>query len=116
MHRRTAAADAFLTQAPGVSRIEERIYTARDSHVRPLRDFSASVTSDGPAITVHGPSRLTATRVAGQDIRAVAALLIAALAAEGVLTIEGIYHLQRGYGTLLPTLSALGAELEVVQE
>nr|WP_218779398.1 hypothetical protein [Streptomyces sp. NRRL B-24572] len=58
---------------------------------------------------MHGPSRLTATRVAGQDIRAVAALVIAALAAEGVSTIEGVYHLQRGYGTLLPTLSALGA-------
>ncbi|MFB8047179.1 MULTISPECIES: hypothetical protein [Streptomyces] len=71
--------------------------------------------SDGPTITVHGPSPLTATRAAGHDIRA-AALVIAALAAEGISAIEGIYHLQRGYGTLLPTLSALGAELEVVQE
>ncbi|MFF0481938.1 UDP-N-acetylglucosamine 1-carboxyvinyltransferase [Streptomyces sp. NPDC004435] len=107
---------ALLTQAPGVSRIEERIYTARDSHVGPLRSFGAAVTSDGPTITVHGRSRLTAARVAGQDIRAVAALVIAALAAEGVSTIEGIYHLQRGYGSLLPTLSALGAELEVARE
>lgn len=65
---------------------------------------------------MHGPSQLTATRAAGHDIRAVAALVIAALASEGVSTIGGIYHLQRGYGTLLPTLSALGAELEVVQE
>ncbi|MFD4243603.1 UDP-N-acetylglucosamine 1-carboxyvinyltransferase [Streptomyces sp. NPDC058525] len=107
---------AFLTQAPGISRIEERIYTARATHVAPLRAFGADVTADGPTITVHGPSPLTAARVAGQDIRAAAALVIAALAAEGTSTIQGKYHLHRGYGNLLPKLTALGAKLEVVQE
>ncbi|MFB7865441.1 UDP-N-acetylglucosamine 1-carboxyvinyltransferase [Streptomyces sp. NPDC056069] len=107
---------AFLTQAPGTSRIEERIYTARDSHVAPLRAFGAAVTADGPTITVHGPSVLTAARVAGEDIRAVAALVIAALAAQGTSTVRGVYHLQRGYGSLLPKLATLGAELEVMQE
>ncbi|WP_327309646.1 UDP-N-acetylglucosamine 1-carboxyvinyltransferase (plasmid) [Streptomyces sp. NBC_01298] len=107
---------AFLTQAPGTSRIEERIYASRATHVNPLRAFGAAVTADGPTITVHGPSSLTAARVAGEDIRAVAALVIAALAAEGTSTIQGVYHLQRGYGSLLPKLATLGAELEVVQE
>ncbi|MFI9186870.1 UDP-N-acetylglucosamine 1-carboxyvinyltransferase [Streptomyces goshikiensis] len=107
---------AFLTQAPGISRIEERIYTARATHVDPLRAFGAAITADGPTITVNGPSPLTAARVTGQDIRAVAALLIAALAAEGTSTIQGTYHLQRGYGSLLPKLTALGAKLTVVQE
>ncbi|MEV6956103.1 UDP-N-acetylglucosamine 1-carboxyvinyltransferase [Streptomyces sp. NPDC051183] len=106
---------ALLTQAPGASRIEERIYTARATHVEPLRSFGAAVTADGPAITVHGPSRLTAASVAGDDIRAVAALVIAALAAEGTSTIHGIYHLERGYGGLLPKFVELGAEAEVVQ-
>ncbi|MFD8980493.1 UDP-N-acetylglucosamine 1-carboxyvinyltransferase [Streptomyces sp. NPDC059564] len=107
---------AFLTQAPGVSCIEERIYTSRATHVDPLRSFGAVITADGPTITVHGPSPLTAARVAGQDIRAVAALVIAALAAKGTSTIGGIYHLDRGYSNLLPKLEALGAELAVVQE
>ncbi|MFD9574970.1 UDP-N-acetylglucosamine 1-carboxyvinyltransferase [Streptomyces sp. NPDC059982] len=107
---------AFLTQAPGLSRIEERIYTARATHVEPLRAFGASVTADGPIITVHGPSPLTAAHTAGHDIRAVAALVIAALAAEGTSTIHGIYHLQRGYGHLLSKLVTLGAELTVVQD
>ncbi|MFZ3476023.1 UDP-N-acetylglucosamine 1-carboxyvinyltransferase [Streptomyces sp. 2.9] len=107
---------AFLTQAPGVSRIEERIYTARATHVEPLRAFGAAVTAHGPTITVHGPSPLTAARTAGHDIRAVAALVIAALAAEGTSTIRGVYHLQRGYGHLLSKLVALGAELTVVQD
>ncbi|MGW1769348.1 UDP-N-acetylglucosamine 1-carboxyvinyltransferase [Streptomyces sp. NPDC002073] len=107
---------AFLTQAPGVSRIEERIYTSRATHVGPLRSFGADVTTDGPTITVHGPSRLSGARVAGLDIRAVAALLIAALAADGTSTIEGIYYLSRGYDSLLPKLAALGAKLAVAQE
>lgn len=106
---------ALLTQAPGTSRIEERIYTARATHVEPLRGFGAAVTTDGPNITVHGPSRLTAAHVAGDDIRAVAALVIAALVAEGTSTVQGVYHLDRGYGSLLPKLAALGATVEVVQ-
>ncbi|MFF2403477.1 UDP-N-acetylglucosamine 1-carboxyvinyltransferase [Streptomyces goshikiensis] len=107
---------AFLTQAPGTSRIEERIYTSRATHVDPLRALGADVTADGPTITVHGPSPLTAAHVASQDIRAVAALVTAALAAEGTTTIQGIYHLQRGYGSLLPKLASLGAELTVTQK
>lgn len=107
---------AFLTQAPGTSRIEERIYTSRATHVEPLRAFGAAVTTEGPTITVHGPSHLTANCVAGDDIRAVAALVIAALAAEGTSTVQGLYHLQRGYGSLLRKLTTLGAELAIVQE
>lgn len=107
---------AVLTQARGTSRIEERIYTSRATHVSPLRAFGAAVTADGPTITVHGPSPLTAARVAGQDIRAAAALVIAALAAKGTSTLDGTYHLDRGYGDLLPKLAVLGATLDVVLE
>ncbi|MFJ8476285.1 hypothetical protein [Kitasatospora sp. NPDC094011] len=44
------------------------------------------------------------------------ALVIAALAAEGTSTIRGMYHLRRGYGSLLPKLAALGADLTINQE
>ncbi|MFJ6103647.1 UDP-N-acetylglucosamine 1-carboxyvinyltransferase [Streptomyces sp. NPDC092359] len=106
---------AFLTQAHGTSRIEERIYSSRASHVGPLRAFGAAVVADGQTITVHGPSPLTAALVDGQDIRAVAALVIAALAADGTSTVQGLYHLRRGYSGLLARLTALGAELAVTQ-
>ncbi|MFF7995138.1 UDP-N-acetylglucosamine 1-carboxyvinyltransferase [Kitasatospora xanthocidica] len=104
---------AYLTQAPGTSRIEERIYTQRTTHVAPLQAYGATVHADGPTITVRGPAPLTAADVTGPDIRAVTALLIAALAAEGTSTIRGLYHLDRGYADLLPKLTALGAELTV---
>ncbi|MEU1661885.1 hypothetical protein ABZ527_38325 [Streptomyces griseofuscus] len=54
--------------------------------------------------------------MAGEDIRAIAALVIAALAAEGTSTVQGVYHLQRGYDNLLSKLATMGAELEVIQE
>jgi len=104
---------AFLTQAVGTSRIEERIYPERGTHLGPLRKFGATVNADGPVITVRGRSPLIAADVTGEDIRAVSALLIAALAAEGTSTIRGMYHLRRGYGSLLPKLAALGANLTI---
>ncbi|MFD7068303.1 hypothetical protein ACFV97_13865 [Streptomyces sp. NPDC059913] len=84
---------------------------ARGRHVDSLRVFGAAITSDGPTITLQGPSALTAAHVAGEGIRPVAALLTAALAADGISTIKGLCHLQREYSALLPKLAALGAEL-----
>ncbi|WP_030601249.1 UDP-N-acetylglucosamine 1-carboxyvinyltransferase [Streptomyces achromogenes] len=107
---------AFLTQGPGTSRIEERVYTDRTTHVGPLRALGAAVNTDGATITVRGPAPLAAADVAGEDIRAATAALIAALAAEGTSTIRGMYHLRRGYGTLLPKLVSLGAKLTIDQE
>ncbi|WP_328912728.1 hypothetical protein [Streptomyces sp. NBC_00223] len=54
--------------------------------------------------------------MAGDDIRAVTALLIAALAAEGTSTIRGMYHLRRGYSGLPAKLASLGARLTIDQE
>ncbi|MFJ1757774.1 hypothetical protein [Kitasatospora sp. NPDC088134] len=107
---------AFLTQAEGTSRIDERIYPQRDTHLPALAAFGAAVNASGPVITARGRSALTAADVAGADIRAATALVIAALAAEGSSTIRGMYHLRRGYGSLLPKLAALGADLTIDQE
>ncbi|MEV8323310.1 UDP-N-acetylglucosamine 1-carboxyvinyltransferase [Kitasatospora sp. NPDC056731] len=107
---------AVLTQAAGTSRIEERIYSRRDTHLAALRKFGAVVNAEGQLITVEGPSGLAAADVAGEDIRAATALVLAALAAEGTSTIRGMYHLRRGYGDLLPKLAALGASLTIDRE
>ncbi|MFJ4680987.1 UDP-N-acetylglucosamine 1-carboxyvinyltransferase [Kitasatospora sp. NPDC088783] len=107
---------AYLTQADGTSRIEERVYPRRDSHLAPLAALGAGVGADGPVITVRGRTPLRAADVTGDDIRAATALVLAALAADGTSTVRGLYHLRRGYGELLTKLSLLGAELTTDQE
>ncbi|MFG2692717.1 UDP-N-acetylglucosamine 1-carboxyvinyltransferase [Kitasatospora sp. NPDC048407] len=107
---------AYLTQADGISRIEELVYTRRDTHLPALTAFGAAVNATGPVITVRGRTALKAADVTGDDIRAGTALVIAALAAEGTSTIRGLYHLRRGYSCLLPKLADLGADLTVNQE
>jgi UDP-N-acetylglucosamine 1-carboxyvinyltransferase len=105
---------AMLTQADGVSLIGERIYPRRDTHVQGLHAFGADISSTGSMIRVRGPMRLHGAEVEAADIRAVTALLIAALAADGTSTIRGMVHLRRGYGHLLPNLATLGAEITTI--
>jgi UDP-N-acetylglucosamine 1-carboxyvinyltransferase len=107
---------AYLTQADGPSRITERVYTSRCTHVQGLRAMGADLRADGPHILVMGPRRLHGAPVEAADIRAVTSLVTAALAAEGTSTIRGMYHLQRGYGALLPKLAALGALVTTTQD
>jgi UDP-N-acetylglucosamine 1-carboxyvinyltransferase len=107
---------AMLTQAHGTSQIAERVYPQRDTHLEGLAAFGASVSSKGPVVLVHGASQLKAAHVGAEDIRAVTALLLAALAAEGTSTIRGMYHLRRGYGHLLSNLATLGADITTIPE
>ncbi|WP_030390713.1 UDP-N-acetylglucosamine 1-carboxyvinyltransferase [Streptomyces sp. NRRL S-241] len=105
---------AMLTRAEGTSLIGERIYPRRDTHVQGLRSFGADITATGSILCVRGPARLRNATVEAADIRAVTALLIAALAANGTSTIRGMFHLRRGYGHLLPNLATLGAEITAI--
>ncbi|WP_435191360.1 UDP-N-acetylglucosamine 1-carboxyvinyltransferase [Streptomyces sp. bgisy126] len=102
---------ALLTLARGTSSVLETVYPRRDTHVEGLRVLGADITSSGQFTSIRGVPRLRAATVRAADIRAVTALLIAALAAEGTSTIGGMYHLARGYGRLLPNLGALGADI-----
>ncbi|GAA2643962.1 hypothetical protein GCM10010425_59610 [Streptomyces spororaveus] len=105
---------AMLTRAEGTSLIGERVYPRRDTHVQGLPSFGAEITATGPILRVRGPARLHGAEVEAADIRAVTALLIAALAADGTSTIRGMFHLRRGYGYLLPNLATLGAEITTI--
>ncbi|MGJ5893674.1 UDP-N-acetylglucosamine 1-carboxyvinyltransferase [Streptomyces niveiscabiei] len=107
---------AMLTGAVGTSMIRECIYPRRDTHVQGLRAFGAEITATGAILRVHGPARLRGADVEAADIRAVTALLIAALAADGTSTIRGMFHLRRGYALLLPHLATLGAEITTIPE
>ncbi|WP_042391100.1 UDP-N-acetylglucosamine 1-carboxyvinyltransferase [Streptacidiphilus melanogenes] len=107
---------ALLTQAEGVSLIHERIYPSRDTHVDTLAAYGADIATQGSTIRIKGATALHAADVEAADIRAVTALLLAALAAEGTSTIRGMYHLRRGYGQLLTNLATLGADITTLQE
>ncbi|WTT80383.1 hypothetical protein OHU34_44045 (plasmid) [Streptomyces sp. NBC_00080] len=105
---------AMLTQADGTSLVGERVYPRRDTHVEGLRAFGADITTTGSVNRIRGPLRLSGAEVEASDIRAVTALLIAALAAEGPSTTRGMYHLRRDYGHLLSNLATLGADTTII--
>ncbi len=100
---------AFLTQAKGVSVIHERVYDNRLLYISELRKMGADVVTAGQTAIVSGPTKLYGTPVRCMDVRAGAALVVAALAAEGRTEINDIYHLDRAYEALDEKLAALGA-------
>jgi UDP-N-acetylglucosamine 1-carboxyvinyltransferase len=105
---------AFLTQARGVSVIHERVYDNRLLYISELRKMGADVITAGQTAIVSGPTHLYGTPVRCMDLRAGAALVVAALAAEGTAEISDIYHLDRGYEALPEKLRSLGASMQRV--
>ena len=106
---------AFLTQAKGVSVIHERVYDNRLLYISELRKMGADVVTAGQTAIVSGPTHLYGTPVRCMDVRAGAALVVAALCAEGKTEIGDIYHLDRGYEALDEKLRSLGASIERVE-
>lgn len=104
---------AALTLAHGESRIEENIFEGRFGHVSELCRMGARIVVEGRCATVTGVPSLAAAPVDGLDIRAAAALVIAALAAEGTSTLSEIHHLRRGYEGFERKFAALGAKLAI---
>ncbi len=103
---------AFLTQAKGVSVIHERVYDNRMLYISELRKMGADVVTAGQTAIVSGPTHLYGTPVRCMDVRAGAALVVAALVAEGTTEISDIYHLDRGYEALDEKLRSLGGAVE----
>ena len=106
---------ALAAGMEGVATITETIFENRFQHVAELVRMGARVRLEGRWAVVEGPSRLTGARVMASDLRASAALAIAALAAEGETTIERVYHLDRGYERMEEKLTALGANVRRVK-
>jgi len=103
---------ALLTQAHGVSIIHERVFDNRMLYVGELRRMGAEIVSTGSSAIVSGPTPLNGATVRALDVRAGAAVLLAALVARGRTVIEEISHLQRGYERLDEKLRALGVDME----
>ena len=103
---------ALLTQANGVSIIHERVFDNRMLYVSELRKMGAEIVSTGSSAIVSGPTPLHGTRVRALDVRAGAAVLLAAMVAQGPTIIDDVYHLDRGYERLTDKLRGLGVEVE----
>jgi len=106
---------ALAAGMDGVATITETIFENRFQHVAELVRMGARVRLEGRWAVVEGPSRLTGARVMASDLRASAALVIAALTAEGETTVDRVYHLDRGYERMEEKLTALGARVKRVK-
>jgi UDP-N-acetylglucosamine 1-carboxyvinyltransferase len=107
---------ALASIAEGTSVITDTIYLDRFTHVPELARLGARIELKGNAAVVRGVERLSGAPVMATDIRASAALVIAALVAEGETRISRIYHLDRGYEALDQKLMKLGASVERIRE
>jgi len=106
---------ALMTQADGESVISEYVHENRFQHVRELAKMGAGVTVEGRLhAIVHGPARLRGTELAIPDIRSGAALVIAALCAEGESLLRNAWHVERGYEDMVGKLSSVGARVKTV--
>ena len=102
---------ALLALAEGTSIITETVFENRFRHVEELGRLGAQIKVEGHHAIIQGTRLLTGAPVSASDLRAGAALLLAALAAEGVTEISGIVHLRRGYSQLEDRLTRLGARI-----
>lgn len=103
---------AMLSVADGSSMFVENIFENRFRVVDELKRFGAKIYTNGRVAVIEGVKSLSGASTECTDLRGGAALIIAALAANGVTEINKIHHLDRGYERLTENLSALGALIE----
>ena len=102
---------AMLSLAQGTSVIVENIFENRFKHVPEMLKMGADIKVEGRVAVVSGVSRLHSAKVYASDLRAGAALVVAALAAQGESEVYGLSHIDRGYENLDTTLQNLGARM-----
>ena len=90
----------LMTQAKGLSKIQESIFENRFMHVPELKRMGAKIEVNNNTAHIYGPCILTGAEVMATDLRASVSLVLAALIADKRTTINRIYHLDRGYQDL----------------
>lgn len=104
---------ALLSLANGTSIVNESVWESRFRYVNQLVKFGAKVNVEGSKMAViQGVEELKGAYVNATDLRAGAAMIIAALAAEGETEIEDIYHIERGYEDVVEKFRAIGADIQ----
>jgi UDP-N-acetylglucosamine 1-carboxyvinyltransferase len=107
---------ALLAVARGTSIITENVFESRFMFVDELNRMGADIRTEGHHAVIRGVEKLSAAPVRALDIRAGAAMIIAALAADGTTEIFDLYHVDRGYQDFDGRLAALGAEVRRERE
>lgn len=102
---------ALLSTADGTSIIIETVFENRFMHADELKRMGAKIKIEGRSAVIEGSEKLTGAPVKATDLRAGAALILAALAAEGETHINDAFHLDRGYADIVEKLNNLGAEV-----
>jgi UDP-N-acetylglucosamine 1-carboxyvinyltransferase len=102
---------ALLAVADGVGIVTENIFSGRFRYVDELVRMGADVRTDAHHVVVRGRVQLSGAPVRAPDIRAGAALVVAALRADGETEVHGVEHIDRGYENFVAKLAAVGADV-----
>lgn len=102
---------ALMSTIPGESVVRDTVFPDRFMHCAELNRMNASIRQQGDSAHISGVQNLQGAHVMASDLRASAALVLAALVAKGESVIHRIYHLDRGYESLETKLNSLGANI-----
>ena len=106
---------ATLSLSEGTSIVTESIFENRFKYVNELIRMGASIKVEGNTAIIEGVEGLTGANITAPDLRAGAALVLAALTAEGISLIDDIVYIERGYEDFPVKLANLGAQIEKVE-
>ena len=107
---------AVLCLAEGTSLVTESVWNSRYQYVDELKRMGANIQVDDKTAVVEGVDHLTGAPIQACDLRAGAAMVIAALAAQGCSEISRVQYIERGYEDIVAKLRALGADIRAVEE
>ena len=102
---------AFMSVAKGKSNIIDTVYHDRFTHIPELNRLGADIRLKDNKAVINGVSQLIGAQVMSTDIRASAALILAAIIAEGKTEISRVYHIDRGYDSIEKKFQGLGADI-----
>lgn len=102
---------ALLTVCKGTSVVTETVFENRFMHAAELLKMGADIKIDGNSAIINGVSHLEAAAVESTDLRAGAAMIIAAQMAHGISEISGLHHIERGYEGLVEKLEKIGTRI-----
>ncbi|SCI35033.1 MULTISPECIES: UDP-N-acetylglucosamine 1-carboxyvinyltransferase [unclassified Romboutsia] len=107
---------AMLTVSKGTGVVIETVFENRYMHVAEFNRMGANIKIEGRTAVVKGVDKLYGAKVNATDLRAGAALILCGLIAEGDTEIGEIYHIQRGYVDIDKKITALGGNIEIVED
>ena len=102
----------LMTQAKGVSKIQENIFENRFMHVPELKRMGAKIQIKNKTAYIYGPTKLIGAEVMATDLRASVSLVLAGLISDNRTILKRIYHLDRGYESLEAKLKRCKADIK----